>query len=46
MKDVIEILNSRGEFKDRLDIIKEGISELKDRTEKVIQNAAYRERKK
>lgn len=41
MKDIlIEILNPGGEFNDRLDIVEERISELKDRTEKIIQNSA------
>lgn len=34
MKDTImDILNSGGVFNDRLNLVEEGISELKDRTE-------------
>ena len=34
MKDtIIDILNSGGEFNDSLNLVEEGISELKDRTE-------------
>lgn len=40
MEDKIESLNSRNECKSKLDIVEEGMSELKDRTGEIIQNAA------
>ena len=41
MKNTItEILNAGGEFNDRVNLIEDGISKLKDRTDWIIQNAA------